>query len=79
MSGCRPSWVPEAHNTTGNFSLGAYDLCDETAPSLYASFAAPQINAGDYAGWRFDAPAGTAIIARRIWLFWIVDSSSLMG
>jgi hypothetical protein len=65
VSGCRTSWIPVVRNTTTNGSgVGAYDLCGNGRDGmLEASLAVPGVSSGDYAGWRFDAPAGTAITA----------------
>jgi len=67
VSGCRTSWAPDVRNTTGLYFVGAYDQCDQpNALWLFASFAGSRINAGDYAGWRFEAPPDTAIVSASV-------------
>jgi hypothetical protein len=67
VTGCRTSWVPDVRNTSGPYVMGTFDQCDEPDVRwLYASFANGRINAGDYVGWRFDAPANTAIVSASI-------------
>jgi hypothetical protein len=63
VSGCRTSWVPEVRNTSGEWAIAAFDQCQQNVHGLYAGFAAPRVNAGDYAAWRFEAPPSTAIVA----------------
>src|SRR3954462_13698819 len=56
VSGCRTSWAPDVHNTSGLFAMGAYDQCGQPNYDwLFASFGGGgRVNAGVYAGWRFD-------------------------
>jgi hypothetical protein len=64
VSGCRTGWVPDVRNTSGGAATAAYDLCDHSVRSLSAGLpwnTTPRANAGDYGGWRFDAPANTVI------------------
>jgi hypothetical protein len=71
VSGCRTGWTPEWRMTAGSFASATYDLCDTpTYRSLSAGLAGggARANPGDYAGWRFDAPADTAIVG--ISLMW---------
>src|SRR5919197_4999471 len=67
VNGCRNGWVADVRNTTALYAVGAYDNCARPNPGvgqLLASLGgAGQINAGDYAAWRFDAPPDTAIVA----------------
>jgi hypothetical protein len=70
VTGCRTGWVPDVRNTGGNVVPSAFDQCDQaTSRSLHASLPGStnspeglRANAGDYSGWRFDAPPDTAIV-----------------
>jgi hypothetical protein len=65
VSGCRSGWTPEWRTTAGSSTNATYDLCDTpTYRSLSAGLGGDgaRANPGDYAGWRFNAPADTAIV-----------------
>jgi hypothetical protein len=65
VSGCRTGWTPDARLSAGTSAGATFDLCETpNYRSLSAGLGGdgPRANAGDYAGWRFDAPANTAIV-----------------
>jgi len=63
--GCRTAWIPVVRNTTINGNgVGASDQCGNGRDGMLdASLAVPGVKSGDYAGWRFNAPAAKAISA----------------
>jgi hypothetical protein len=61
VTGCRTAWVPDIRNTSGVVGPEVLDHCD-TEGLLRAGLGSQATsNAGDYAGWRFSAPADTSI------------------
>ena len=66
VSSCRLGWVPDVRNAPGEDGPYAYDDCDRPERGIYALFqsvSGQSLAAGDYAGWRFNAPPDTAIVA----------------
>jgi hypothetical protein len=68
VSACRAGWTPETRLTPNAPAPGAYDFCDLPQHGLSAEFPnnGMMIASGDYAGWRFDAPADTAIASATV-------------
>jgi hypothetical protein len=64
VSGCRAGWSPEVQRAPGEDGPSADDYCDLPEHGLFAGFtgAPTRLAAGDYAGWRFDAPGDTTIV-----------------
>jgi hypothetical protein len=79
VSGCRTGWVPDVLNTSGTQGPSVVDRCSEAAHLLEADLSGPVStnNPGDYAGWRFVAPADTSISGATIrWYGWGHDSGN---
>jgi hypothetical protein len=64
VSSCRSGWSPDVQRAHGEDGPNAYDVCELPEHGLAADFSgsASRLAEGDYAGWRFDAPADTAIV-----------------
>jgi hypothetical protein len=64
VSACRFGWSPDVHLSTGDTGIPVLDYCDRPEHALYAILSSSngEVPAGDSLGWRFDAPADTAIV-----------------
>jgi hypothetical protein len=64
VSSCRAGWSPEVQRAPGEDGPNADDYCDLPEHGLFAGFTGTptRLAAGDYAGWRFDAPADTTLV-----------------
>jgi hypothetical protein len=65
VSTCDLGWSRELQRAPGENGPFANDDCDRPEHGIYADFdalSAGDLAAGDYAGWRFDAPTDTTIV-----------------
>jgi hypothetical protein len=64
VSSCRAGWAPEIQRGPGEDTPNTYDYCDRPEHGVRADFdsSAGRVAAGDYARWRFDAPADTTVV-----------------